>query len=481
MTITDGDGNKHSIKVSTYNYYFALTYNNLQSTQSTYESYGLDLETYGMNVDFDKKLSKQTTTNDDGEVVTWAEYLHDQVIDSIKSTYLYYYEALKANDGKEPEITEDQQTELDDTLDDYTESAEGYGYTLSGYLTAAMGKGVTESVFRKEAKISYIAENYESDYEDELSQKEYTDDEYDEYKKENKDDLVTVDVKMFECDSEDDAKAFKKALKADGSNFAELCSKYSSDDWDVEAYKDDVESTYKEITKATIKSVGYAIGTAETSDDDDADAEESYPGLDWLYSSKRKAGDIKQYSTTVVYVIKPVYLSNTKTVNVRHILITPYWDSDDEDDDDASATDATAKQWKSAYKQAKKLLKEWKEGDATADTFGDLAKENSSDSNADDGGLYENIVPNQMVSSFNAWCFDSSRKAGDTAIVKTEYGYHIMYFESKGDLSIWKYTAQQALASDDSQETIDALEESYTIKENWFGSRYFEKDTDIDS
>ena len=60
--------------------------------------------------------------------------------------------------------------------------------------------------------------------------------------------------------------------------------------------------------------------------------------------------------------------------------------------------------------------------------FGELAKDNSADSNASDGGIYENVVPNQMVSTFNAWCFDSKRKEGDTAIVQTEYGYHIMYF-----------------------------------------------------
>ena len=86
-----------------------------------------------------------------------------------------------------------------------------------------------------------------------------------------------------------------------------------------------------------------------------------------------------------------------------------------------------------------------------------------------------------MVPTFNAWCFDSSRKEGDTAIVQTEYGYHIMYFESTSDLTVWEYTAQQALASDDGNKAVADLEKSYTIKETWLGSRYFEKDTDIDS
>jgi hypothetical protein len=480
LVITDGDGDKHKLKVNTYNYYYAMTYNNLQSTQSTYSQYGLDLEQYGLDVDFDEKLSSQTTKNDDGEEVTWAEYLNEQVIDSIKSTYTYYYEAVKANDGKDPEITDDQQQELDDALDDYTETAEGYGYTLDGYLTAAMGKGVNEKVFRREATISYIAENYQEDYQEELLKKEYTDEEYNTYKDENKDDLMSVSMKFFECDSEDDAKAFAKALKSDGSNFASLASKYSEDDWDKEAYKDAVESTYNDMTMGTLKTLSWAISTAETSDSDDESEESTstYPGLEKLFAAK--AGDVVQYSTSVAYVTKASNLANTKTVNVRHILVTPYFDSEDDDSSSSSdATDATDEQWAAAYKQAKKILKEFKNGDATADSFGELAKEYSEDSNADDGGVYENVVPNKMVPSFNAWCFDSSRKAGDTAIVKTEYGYHVMYFESQGDLKVWQYTAQQALASDDSTDTTTKLEDSYTIKTNWFGSRYFEKDTDF--
>ena len=38
-----------------------------------------------------------------------------------------------------------------------------------------------------------------------------------------------------------------------------------------------------------------------------------------------------------------------------------------------------------------------------------------------------------MVSEFNDWIFDPARKAGDTDIVKTTYGYHIMYFVGQGE------------------------------------------------
>ncbi len=481
--VVDGDGEKHPIKVATYNYYYALVYQNFQTQKSQYSQYGLDdstLASLHLDIDFDEKLSKQTTTNEDGETITYQEYFDDYVLETIRVTYLYYYEALKANDGKEPEISEENAEELDETLDSYTETANKYGYALDGYLKVAMGKGVDEELFRKEAKIAYISEEYQEEYADKLSEKTYSDDEYEAYKKENNDDLIAVDIKIFECSSEDDAKAFVKKLKADGSNFADLASSYSEDDWDKSAYKNAAESTYNDITKSTLKGLGYAITTVdehEHSDDED-EAEHTYSGIEKIFSSKK--GDIIQDSTSVVYVIKGSHLPETNTVNVRHILIKPETD-DDDDDSSSDATSATDKQWADALTKAQSILDEWKNGDATAESFGELAKENTEDSNGDEGGLYENVTPNQMVPTFNAWCFDSSRKAGDTGIVKTEYGYHIMYFESKGDLPVWKYTAQQSLASEDGETTQAELEASYTIRTNWLGKKFCIIDTDIDN
>lgn len=468
-TLTDADGEKHDIKVNTYNYYFALYYNNLQSTVSSYKQYGIDLDEANMNVDFDKKLSEQTRT-EDGKTTTWLEYVQEQVEDSIKDTYASYYKAVKENKGKDPEITDDQKKEIKDALKSYKESAHKYGYTVSGYIEAAMGHGVTKDVFVREATISYIAENYDSDHKNDSDSKTYTDKELNAYKKKNKSKLQSVDIKMFECDSEDDAKAFKKALKADGSNFAALASKYSSDDFDKKANKNSQETTYNDMARSTMEGLSVAISTA----DDD----KKYPGLDWLYSSDRKAGDVRQDSTTVVYVVKPVYMSDAKTVNVRHILIAPESSkSSDDSSSSKSAKDCTDKEWAAAEKKAKSILAKYNSGDKTSKSFAKLAKSNSSDGNASDGGLYENIIPNQMVPTFNAWCFDSSRKAGDVGIVKTEYGYHIMYFEGKNDQAVWKYIAQQKLAADDTQKEHDSI----TLKKNWFGSRYLEIDTDIDA
>lgn len=486
LVLTDNDGEKHSIKVSTYNYYFANYYNNLQQTQSYMSQLqGLTTDDDSSQADFETAFKKQTYTDDDGKKMTWAQHAEDEVIDNIKSVYSYYYAALSANKGKEPSIKDSQKEELDETLKDYKEQADKYGFTLDAYLTAALGYGVDESTFRREATVSYISQNYQEDYSDELSEKAYSEDDYKKYLDENREDLVSVDVKYFECSSEDDAEAFVKALKKDGSNFAQLASKYSEDDYEKKANKDPVETTYKYMTRTVFQNIGSAIGTADEHEEteDEEEHEHTYKGLDWLYSKDRKAGDKKNFSTSVVYVLKPVYLSDVKTVNVRHILLQLQEEADDSEEDSeptqVSASEATDEQWKDAEKRAKEVLEKYNKGEKTEEAFAELAKSYSDDSNAEDGGLYENITPNQMVPTFNAWIFDSSRKPGDVSIVKTEYGYHLIYFVSEGDMEAWKYTAQQALAANDSEDTIKKFEDSIKIKKSWPGSCYFEVDTDI--
>ncbi len=473
VTIKSDDGDKIKVPVSTYNYYYASTYNNLMSTKELYDKYGLDASKAGLDVDFDKSLSSQKTTNDDDEVVTWAQHIQDMVVKSIEDTYTFYNEAVKANDGKEPEITEEQQKQLDDTLNQYKTNANNYGFTLSAYLVKAMGKGVTESVFREEYKRSCIAENYEKELQSQNTTVEITDEDIAKYKDEHIEDLKSVDIRIFEADNEDQAVEFKNALKADGSNFTDLCVKYAQDGFYKDFYKDAGASTQLSVTKSALQNAGYAIATADKNND--KDAEKTYSGLDWLFSSERSSGDIYQQSTTVVYVVTPARLSDVNTVNVRHILISP-----EKSGNENNAVKASDEKWSEAYDKAQEILAEYKKGDKTEESFAELAKANSSDGSSSNGGLYEDVYPNQMVSTFNTWCFDSNRKAGDVDIVKTEFGYHIMYFVGETGTPAWKNTAKTELTNEASKTAAEKLDESYTAKINWFGSRYFEKDVDID-
>lgn len=252
----------------------------------------------------------------------------------------------------------------------------------------------------------------------------------------------------------------------------DLCVKYAQDgDYYKSYYAQAEASTKLYATKSILKSAKYAIATADSKDSD------SYPGLDWLFSTERKAGDIYQTSTSVVYVLSPVALPEASSVNVRHILVSPITDSSS----NTQAVDATAEQWATALETANKVVSEYNSGDKTEDSFAALVSEYSSDTGSTSkGGLYENVVPGQMVDSFEAWSLDSSRKAGDIGIVQTQYGYHIMYFVGTTGTPIWEENAKSALTSEDSSSAADQLEKAYTAKMNWFGKCYIEIDTDID-
>ena len=61
------------------------------------------------------------------------------------------------------------------------------------------------------------------------------------------------------------------------------------------------------------------------------------------------------------------------------------------------------------------------------------------------------------MTEFNDWCFDASRKPGDTGIVKTSYGYHVMYFVSQTDTYYYRTVAEQELRYEDYNDYITGL------------------------
>ena len=134
------------------------------------------------------------------------------------------------------------------------------------------------------------------------------------------------------------------------------------------------------------------------------------------------------------------------TVNVRHILVTPEKDVDSDDDGEMDASSDEA--WAAAQKRADELYAEWKKK-PTEDNFASMAGESTDDpGSAGTGGLYESVYPGQMVTEFNDWCFDAARQSGDSDIVKTSYGYHIMYFVGTNDEVYW-YTVAESACKDE--------------------------------
>lgn len=169
--------------------------------------------------------------------------------------------------------------------------------------------------------------------------------------------------------------------------------------------------------------------------------------------------DVEAYYDTNEAVIQANYgieKIDKNVVNVRHILIQPAAAEDGTISDDA---------WAAAEVQANEIYEQWKAGAADEAFFAELATANTQDPGSQaTGGLYEDVYPGQMVPEFNDWCFADDRQVGDHGVVKTSYGYHIMFFSGEGDYVYWRMAAEDMLRMERAAEERASLVESYTLE-----------------
>ena len=105
----------------------------------------------------------------------------------------------------------------------------------------------------------------------------------------------------------------------------------------------------------------------------------------------------------------------------------------------------------------------------TEDCFDALANEKADDNvTIAPGGLYEGIIPGQMVPEFEAWCFDANHKTGDYGLVQTEYGWHIMYFVDAGTETYRDYMISYDMKNLEMNEWYTALVDAVKVEEGSF-------------
>ena len=121
-----------------------------------------------------------------------------------------------------------------------------------------------------------------------------------------------------------------------------------------------------------------------------------------------------------------------------------------------------------AKAKAEELLAQWEAGDATEDSFAQLAQENSADtSSASNGGLLQYVSPySGYVDTFTQWSLDPSRQPGDTGIIQNTgssvKGYHIMYFAGWDD-PVWAVSAKNALNKEQYSQWAEKLASACTV------------------
>lgn len=463
-----------SDKISTaeFAYYYNAQYQQMSYMSSYYAQ-------SGYNIGFDSSKSPDdptnTTTDADGNKITWAQYFTDSAVERAQFIDAYYKEALKA-DFK---LSEDEQKEIEETVENYRKQAAENNFSLSAYLKASFGEGFNEKTFRKQLEMETIAQNFYNDQKSSFNADVKDSDIEAEYK-ENAKKYNYADVRFFaftyttlsaaEGESEDELKARQTAandeLLAKAKEVYAKCKDADSFIAAVKAYKNEGSDTPSDTDATTLTNhILYSAASSSLTE----------KGADWLFDGARKAGDITliegEKGAYIIMCVKPSYTGNS--VNVRHCLIK--FNAADEDN-------VTDEEKKAAYDKAKKLYDSWLGGDKTEDSFKTLVTANSEDTGSvENGGLYENIrITDSYVSEFLDWSFADGRKAGDSGIIETTYGYHIMYFVSDNtdDLD-WKNTIRTDMgktAFDEYNENLLADDGSYKVVENETWTSYVSKD-----
>ena len=443
MTIGDKE-----ISNAELNYYF------IDAVNSFYQNYGSYASLFGLDVT--KALDEQEVS----EGTTWADDFLATATENITAIYALNEDA-KANGFA---LTEEDIASIDSNfvMMEYY-AVYSYGYAdLETYLKAMYGSGATVESYREYYEMSVLAQNYEAYYTDSLV---YSDA-----------DLRAAEAENYNLYSSYNYNAYYQSVSAF---------------YDAEATEEEIalaqkmaENEVKKLAEGEYASVAdfdAAIAAMDINADTVASSS-SYENTiyssvsasykDWVSDSSRQEGDVTYVPATSTddegnenvigyYVVYFISANNNEypLANVRHILVKPEGGTYDSS---TGLTTYSDEEMAAAKEVAEELFQQWKDGEATEDSFAALANEKSADGDGTTGGLYNNVYPGQMVTNFNDWCFDEARKSGDTGIVESEYGYHIMYYVSDSTTLYRDYLITNDLISADANEWYTGLVDSMT-------------------
>lgn len=439
VALTIGD---QKISNAEFNYYYIDAVNDFYSQFGNYASVlGLDLT---------KPLNEQIVDEDTQK--TWADDFIQSATDNVCATYALVAEA-KANGFTLPE---DSVTTIDNAIATMSMYATIYGYpNTNSYIKAMYGNGADEKSLREYYEMTELARTYQQDYQESLT---YTDDQLRAAEAENFNKFSSYNynyyyltVNSFLETNVEEATAEQKAAAVQA---AEEAAKSLTDGITT------VEAFDAAIAALSINADKTSVASYASEDTSFSNLNTAY--ADWMADPARKTGnmtyvpyiatstdengnEIEQINGYYVVMFDSCNDNTYPLANVRHILVKPEGGTYNSN---TGMFDYTEEEKAAARAEAEAILNEWKSGDATEESFAALANEKSDDGDGTTGGLYEDVYPGQMVAAFEDWCFDN-RKAGDTGIVETEYGCHVMFYSGDSETSYRDHLISGELASND--------------------------------
>lgn len=424
------DGQK--ISIGMYDYYYA-------SIVSYYEQYA----SYGYySLDTTKDYSKQYTTDDDGNKVSWQKFFETEALKEVEQITTYYSKALEEG----VTLTSAQKKTIEKQISTLKDSASQNDVSLDQYIKANFGTYCSEDTIRIMLEQYYLSANYKGKFK---SETKVTDNDVDKYYNDHKNDYKKIEFYYIASpyDATDDnsknesiktAEKIMAKMKDKKSVIALVPEVYSSyiDSQVKSSMEQDSTLTEKKAREEAVKSYESNVVTTVSGSDSPFDDKMNT----WLFSDDTKVGSKKYYideSAGYIYIVlktSKASVEEDETYTVRHILVAPESGSNSSSST-SEKTEYTDEQWAAAKKKADSILAKFNKTDKSEYEFAKLAEQYSTDSastssgsNDSFGGLYESVTLGQMVPDFEKWSIDDSRKYGDTGIVKSDYGYHIMFF-----------------------------------------------------
>lgn len=424
------DGQK--ISIGMYDYYYA-------SIVSYYEQYA----SYGYySLDTTKDYSKQYTTDDDGNKISWQKFFETEALKEVEQITTYYSKALEEG----VTLTSAQKKTIEKQISTLKDSASQNDVSLDQYIKANFGTYCSEDTIRIMLEQYYLSANYKGKFK---SETKVTDNDVDKYYNDHKNDYKKIEFYYIASpyDATDDnsknesiktAEKIMAKMKDKKSVIALVPEVYSSyiDSQVKSSMEKDSTLTEKKAREEAVKSYESNVVTTVSGSDSPFDDKMNT----WLFSDDTKVGSKKYYideSAGYIYIVlktSKASVEEDETYTVRHILVAPESGSNSSSST-SEKTEYTDEQWAAAKKKADSILAKFNKTDKSEYEFAKLAEQYSTDSastssgsNDSFGGLYESVTLGQMVPDFEKWSIDDSRKYGDTGIVKSDYGYHIMFF-----------------------------------------------------
>lgn len=411
---------------------------------------------------------------------TWADVLKFSAISQLIQTK--YGAKLAKEAGLS--LTADQQKEIDDNINQIAETAKKNDYSLDRYLRQVFGNGITEKILRSMQENQTLASAYFEKFSKD-TENAITDEQINEKFKSDPSAYSIVSLRAYPFSAKYDEKADDSAIETARKQTKALANAFLKGAKDEAEFiklaevelkknKDTKDKDANEVT--AMKNVTKANITSNISEE----------VANWMFDKNTKVGDVKLFTIDDdnFFVVMATSLAkkdkSSSGSDVRHILCQFPEAKKDADGKKIAITD---KQKAEVKAEAEKVLKEYQKN-PTEENFVALTTKYTddvdSDGNPNNGGLYEGVnSSSNYVEAFKNWAIDTSRKPGDTEIVETEYGYHIMYYVgSQGET--WYTTIKNEIITDASNKLVDEIDSKYINKvdlDNFFLNWTFKAET----